>query len=76
MLNCGCNWPNNNDEMIGSRIPRILVYAMALGVLGAATHRIVVVAGDPHHLGALRLQRVLAPGADLGGRGLGVSLTG
>ena len=35
MLNCGCNWPNNNDEMIGSRIPRILVYAMALGVLGA-----------------------------------------
>lgn len=30
-----CIWPNNNDDMIGSRIPRYFLYATALGVIVA-----------------------------------------
>jgi diguanylate cyclase (GGDEF)-like protein/PAS domain S-box-containing protein len=36
MLDCYlCIWPNNNDDMIGTRIPRFPLYAMALGVIVA-----------------------------------------
>jgi len=30
-----CFWPNNNDDMIGIRIPRFLLYATALGIVVA-----------------------------------------
>ena len=35
MLNYANTRPNNNDDMIGSRIPRQLFYAVTLGVIGA-----------------------------------------
>ncbi len=31
-----CFWPNNKIDMIGSRIPRFLLYATTLGVIVAA----------------------------------------
>ena len=36
MLHWPLSQPNNNDEMIGRRIPRLLLYATTLGVIVAA----------------------------------------